>query len=294
MKQRLRMWAALCALVALPACAGAGLFGRGQDDGSASAVQGYNFAYRIEDGGLGLVQVFDDGRNTYFQLRSLDLEHVPVLWTESSALERRAVALRASGPYLVANALERKFVLTLGEGRSAKEATVLMTDWQKRGLAARTARAKPLEQAARAVPVVASAPGTAQPEPTREAARPASSTECPGAPQGSASRTIDVPFVHEATEPTLQARKDLRSIAARLAGAARIVIRGRPSPGGGVAQARARAEAIKALLVKAGVPGPHIEVALAGTSKAGPVAGVYVSQIRYGAASSGFVVLDGC
>ena len=275
-KWHLRLWAALAALAALTACAGAGL----ESTRAASAVQGYDFSYQVDGGDtVGLVQVFDDGSRTYFQFRGLDLAHVPVIWAEQSETQKRALPIEATSPYLVVHELARKYVVASGKHK----ASVVMVDWQARGL-----KTPALSRAQ-----VATRPETASP------ARPAgqslrASVDCDRSVGLGRAKTIDVPFVSGASEPTRQARADLVAIAKRLAENGPLIILGRPSPGGGVVQARSRAGSIKAALLEAGVPASHIQVEVSGTPKAAPVGGLFFSEIEYGGPSSGFVVLDGC
>jgi len=274
--RHLRLWAALAGLAALTACAGAGP----ESTRAGSAVQGYDFSYQVDGGDtVGLVQVFDDGSRTYFQFQALDLAHVPVIWAEQSEGQKRALPIEATSPYLVVHELARKFVVASGKVK----ASVVMVDWQARG---RKTQAPRQAQAA-------TRPETASP--ARPAGEPPrASVDCDRSVALGRAKTIDVPFLSGVTEPTRQARADLVAIAKRLAEDGRLTIRGRPSPGGGVMQARSRAESIKAVLLEAGVPASHIQVEVSGTPKTGPVEGLFFSEIEYGAPSSGFVVLDGC
>lgn len=271
-----RHWAALAALAMLPACAGAGL----DSNPASSAVHGYDFSYQAYGGdALGLVQVFDDGSRTYFQFRALDLAHVPEIWAERSDGEKRALPVEASSPYLVVHELAQKFVVASAAGK----ASVFMTNWHARGFKT---------QAPGELQAPAHAAGAT---PARTAGGPShDSVGCDHLVALGRAKTIDVPFLSGSTEPTRQARNDLAAIAKRLARDGLLVIRARPSPGGGIVQARSRAASIKTLLLEAGVPASHMKMELSGTPKTGPVDGLFLSQIEYGAPSSGFVVLDGC
>lgn len=272
----LRLCILLAPLCALQACAS--LPGRSDPGQRKSAVHGYDFSYQINNGSaVGLVQVFDGGHKTYFQFRKLNLQHVPVIWSVHTDGNKRALPLAADSPYLVVHQLARKFLVSNG----GQEATVVMVDWAQRHLYTPVRVAQSIRR------------GHA-PAPVRRHAQEASGAQCENTPPVGQPKTIDVPFIWTRTKPTTQADRDLEAIAKKLANDGQIVVRGRPSPGGGFAQARSRARAIKHLLVLGGVPPSHIRIQVTGVPKPGPMHGLYMSQIQYGAPSSGFVVLDGC
>ena len=304
----------LAALAVVPAHAASGLFGLfGGDRNGPSRVDGYHFDYQIYGGDkVGLLQVFDDGNQTFFQFRDMDLRKVPAILTEDAGGNKQAVRIEASSPYLVVNDVARKFVLNFGAGKDQKEASVVRVGSDPVRVASRLGAGDALGHDAptmRRTPAKG-APGEetsanrgrgveSAPRPQTDVAREAIAvapqrTACVPWVSANAGRTINVPFAADASEPTLQAQEDLRSVAQKLAGSANIVVRGRPSPSGGVVQAQKRAEAIKALLVRAGISESRITTATDGKSKAASMGGVHFSEIVYGAPSSGFVALDGC
>lgn len=310
----MRVLTLLLALAVLPAHAGSGLFGFfGGDRGGPSRVEGFHFDYQIYGGDkIGLLQVFDDGKQTFFQFRDLDLRKVPAILTEDSAGNRQAVRIEATSPYLVVNEVARKFVLNFGAGKEAKEASVVRVGTVPAKAVSRATVDDAVDMREGGAPrlrtqgVVKEEPPAHRGHATQVGARssnnvgqePPSGTvqraACVPWVSANAGRTINVPFAAAAAEPTAQAQEDLRAVAKKLAGSANIVVRGRPSPSGGVVQAQKRAEAIKALLVRAGIPESRITTATEGKAKPAPVSGVYFSEIVYGAPSSGFVALDGC
>jgi outer membrane protein OmpA-like peptidoglycan-associated protein len=268
-----------------------------------SAVDGYFFDYQIYGGdAVGLLQVFDDGERTYFQFRELDLRRAPSIAAEDSAGGRRPVRIEATSPYLVVPELARKFVLVFGAGKEVQEASAVR-------IGAAPARAGPKVESKTAPSVIQSPSKStgeqrAQPRHARAPERreielaSASAEEekaQPCAPwiSSGGGRTINVPFGLASTEPTRQAQDDLKGVAKRLSGAGTILIRGRPSPGGGPTQAQKRAEAIRGLLVRSGVAASRITLVTETLPKGAPSPSVYYSEILYGVPSSGFV-LDGC
>lgn len=294
----------LIALLAFPAHAGKGFFGLFAAPPGPSVVEGFHFDYQIYQGDkVGLLQVFDDGAQTYFQFHDLDLKRIPVIWTENSSGARQAVRIEATSPYLVVNDVARKFVLAFGSGKNLKEASVVSVGGEpvKRAPAETTdvAVEKPEPRARTEGAITPKLTSVAMSE-SRAHTGSAPTAHDYGARRNDCSdtlpvnpgKTINVPFADASIAPTRQAQDDLQTMAKNW-DAGYVVVRGRPSPGGGVAQARERAEAIRALLIRSGVAPSRITVATEGSTKPGSAKGVFFSEIVYGS-SSGFMVLDGC
>lgn len=75
----------------------------------------YDFSYRIEgDARAAPLQIFDDGRQTYFQFR----EPVPAIFALGGDQQRVKLAPRRDGPYLVLDRIEREFVFVLDEDKA--------------------------------------------------------------------------------------------------------------------------------------------------------------------------------
>lgn len=305
MGRAVRMVLLSLAMISLPACAAP----------KKQSIGHFYFDYQILNGAkVGLLQAFDDGRQTFLQFRDLDLRRAPDVWTEDASGMLRPAKVEATMPYLVIGAVSRKVTLTFRHGEDYQEVYIVRTgdlpapppepesapaapsaagerSDAGRSLAQAHSRKSGTARSRRDSPQVPSALA-ATTVPARAEGTHAQSAACDLGSLSGAGKTINVPFYADSAEPSSRAREELPLVAAKLGGGD-VIVRGRPSSGADLPLAQRRAQAIKATLVLAGVAPSRLTVEIAGP-KPGPVKDVFFSEIVYSVPSIGFVVLDGC
>lgn len=98
---------------ALAACSGVVIADETKGEPAAATKAQYEFGYRSSgEPGLIPLQVFDDGKNTYFKMRTTKV--VPEIYLVTDVGKQPLRILRSS-PYLVVNALGAKFEVRYGE-----------------------------------------------------------------------------------------------------------------------------------------------------------------------------------
>lgn len=80
---------------------------------ASSEVNGFDFSYSVDlDKTIGIVQVFDDGDRTYFQLNQFD--KLPTVYVERGK-GRELAKLEVKPPYLIANGVAKRYTLSSGK-----------------------------------------------------------------------------------------------------------------------------------------------------------------------------------
>lgn len=262
------------------------LFGMPSAIGSAAQRVGqYDFTYLTSgEGRAAPVQVFDDGKNTYFQFRAG--EAIPAIFqTKTGKPELLVPAFE--GPYVRVNEIAGRFTLQLGRsqahvvyGGGGREGVPQINAVASNGMTTPYTGAYPSNRGTKLVASLGSAlqhlnPGDMQ---ANSYATPVKGDRVTWQEAEVKSETHEVPFVRGAAKLGPAATKQLTSLAAAIKAANRITIIGRDDDTYKEGLEGARADAIRAALLKLGANSSAI-VVRTGVAKAA-VNGQWPSDIQ--------------
>lgn len=228
-----------------------------------SALSNFDFSYAMPSGDrLGVSQVFDDGRRTYFAVGSPSV--VPVVMAGLPGQEI-LVAAELRAPYLIANGTARRFVLRDG----ARSAEFLHSNQSRPTDVKEATRAvvTPARMAAMPAPALLAAEREAYEREVRASIhRPSYGSVAPvmgDAPSLAATVERDelhVPFRRDSATPDKSVATVLRGGLSAVGTIHRVIVTGRQDDGEADGLAQRRAAALRSEVVAAGVPAARVEV----------------------------------
>ncbi len=233
---------------------------------NSERIGAYDFSYDITgDVRVRPVQVFDDGRSTYFQFRSGDA--VPAIFVMTTAGPVLSMP-EFEGPYVRLPSISGAYLLRMGYGvgqvkysggnRGTVPAQLLPTPSAAAAAQAQSAtRLLAATQQINGLPAdmfaVSPAPTAARLE-VNSYATPIRGDKVEWAGGSDSVFEVGVTFHLGSTKLTPAAQKAVKSLASRAAKAARVEIVGRDDPAHKEGAADARAEAVASILTASGVP----------------------------------------
>lgn len=261
--------------------------------GNQSAnINGFDFNYSVDlNKSIGLTQVFDDGDRTYFQFT--EAENLPTIFAMKDG-KRQPVSLEVRPPYLIAEGVAGKYVLSVNNGKTSIYVSYNGSRVAE-VVAQKIAEHPKVEQEKTAVQKTIIAKDDVEivdvqrkkhlknikpenlkaKEESRESANNADSKL-----QGlTAASLFNIPFFENSIALSKKTKEDLSKRIDEIRAANKIVVRGRPSVKNDITIASTRALAIKNYLVDLGINDSVIETTYEYSIKQGKNQGFYLSEL---------------
>lgn len=267
----------------------AGLFCVPARSADSARVGAYDFSYYLSGDALAKpVQVFDDGRNTYFQFRAG--EAVPAIFAARSGTLQLVVPTQ-EGPYVRVPEVHGRFVLQVGSaqanvihGSGSRADAPQIAAVAHNGMSTLFTGQGSLPAGGRllaSLAPVAVAMGDEQALDRNSYATPIKGDRVEWTPPPETPVETAVPFVAGVAKPGPRATRLIRSLAQAVSGANRIEITGRDDGTYKEGLAEARANAIADMLAAGGIPRARLVIKAshgsAGTSAKGVVTGASIA-----------------
>lgn len=236
---------------------------------AATDMNGFDFSYSVElDKIIGVIQVFDDGDRTYFQLNQFD--KLPTVYVEQGG-KKILAKLEIKPPYLIAEGVASRYILSSG-----KKSISVAYNGDRKVPEKSIAPKQEKVVAQKSAPVAESQPvEVKRPSQVRKAEEPKSDK-----PKMVVTGVVlNVPYFENSVTMSKRSRDDLESQLPAISKAGQVVVRGRPSAPGDESMARSRSLAIKGFLLEHGIDENVIEVMPEDSVKTGKNAGFYLSEI---------------
>jgi len=247
----------------------------------ADNLSGFDFNYSVDlNKQIGLTQVFDDGDRTYFQFTQA--ENLPTLYIVTNGKNQK-ITPEARPPYLIANGVAKKYALSTNGGKT----TIFVsyngkrTDLVEEVKPAQTAKT----ESAPVKPLDSDSDSENVHKPKKVVKKALKQNDDESEAKSDKQKDLvtasllNVPFFENSISLSKKAKDDLTYNGKKIADAARVIVRGRPSVDGDDSIANSRALTIKNYLVSLGLDEADIETTTQTSIKNGKNQGFYLSEV---------------